>query len=190
MRRLLDALAELSERLRAASTEREESLERQRARAAGDLHDGLGSLLTGVKLHLELLGSVLSGAAASMPGDARSPASRVVRLGERVDVAVGLVAALGWLAEDFQLCADVAYELRVDDPLQRPAAVERSVMQKLFCLTQEALAQVARHAAARQVRIDGQALHLSIRDDGVGFDPHSAPCTGRDGRLGMGELFA
>jgi len=63
-------------------------------------------------------------------------------------------------------------------------AVPAQVEQALFRLTQEALANVAKHSAAERVEIEiactGNILTVEVADDGRGFDPESAP------RRGMG----
>jgi two-component system sensor histidine kinase UhpB len=64
-----------------------------------------------------------------------------------------------------------------------------------FRMAQEALTNVARHAAARHVWIQlsqtGHALELVVRDDGVGFDvvatQEQAARRGSLGLLGMAE---
>ena len=54
-----------------------------------------------------------------------------------------------------------------------PTAVARTI----FLSTQEALANIARHARATQVNVTvekvGTAVHLTIRDNGKGFDTSS-----------------
>jgi signal transduction histidine kinase len=49
----------------------------------------------------------------------------------------------------------------------------------LYRLLQEALTNVVKHAHARHVRVmvqyDAEAIHLSIADDGCGFDPQEVP---------------
>lgn len=60
---------------------------------------------------------------------------------------------------------------------------------QLVRVCQGALANVRRHAAARQVTValllEGEAIVLSIADDGVGFDPAGA---GDDERLGLTSM--
>ncbi len=58
-----------------------------------------------------------------------------------------------------------------------------SMQEAVFRIVQEAFANIARHARARvvncRVTCDDEALHVTIDDDGQGFDPHSV-------RQGMG----
>ena len=58
----------------------------------------------------------------------------------------------------------------------------------LYRVTQEALTNVARHAQASHVDVQldlGEAVCISIRDNGIGFDP--ATVKKRLGLLGMQE---
>jgi signal transduction histidine kinase len=63
----------------------------------------------------------------------------------------------------------------VADPVEQrlPAVLETTC----FRVTQEAVTNVVRHAAARQIRVElrrqGDMLRLAIQDDGVGFDVRS-----------------
>jgi signal transduction histidine kinase len=83
----------------------------------------------------------------------------------------GIVAALEWLAAEFDRNGRTVCQLRVQD--------ENIVMSEdhavvLFRLVQEALTNVARHSAATEVIITLErtpgAYVLEVRDDGQGFD--------------------
>ena len=60
-----------------------------------------------------------------------------------------------------------------------------SIEQVLYRIAQEALHNIVKHAAARQVRVeltrDGGGVRLCVVDDGKGFDPAGVP----DGHLGL-----
>jgi PAS domain S-box-containing protein len=60
----------------------------------------------------------------------------------------------------------------------------------LYRIAQEALHNIVKHAAARQVRLDlapvGDGIRLRIEDDGRGFDPAAVP----DGHLGIAGMRA
>jgi len=60
-----------------------------------------------------------------------------------------------------------------------------------YRIAQEALSNVVRHAGAShavvEVALVGRELRISVRDDGRGFDPSSAPGGGHLGLLGMRE---
>jgi signal transduction histidine kinase len=59
-----------------------------------------------------------------------------------------------------------------------PSPVPNDISLCLFRIAQEALRNAIKHSGAEdfQVRLSGTpgAVHLSVRDDGVGFDPKTA----------------
>ncbi len=67
-----------------------------------------------------------------------------------------------------------------------PLAVEEA----LYRIAQEALHNVVKHAAARQVRVEvgpsRDGIRLRIEDDGKGFDPYLVPA----GHLGLAGMEA
>jgi signal transduction histidine kinase len=78
--------------------------------------------------------------------------------------------------------------LRLGDPDALPDDVQTAI----YRVTQEALANVGRHAGATVVEVDLEADHgcvgLRVRDDGSGFDPGAVTRAGVDGpggRLGL-----
>lgn len=68
---------------------------------------------------------------------------------------------------------ELAIELGHGPPERHSTEVETA----LYRITQEALTNARKHGGARRVFIDIHAydhyLHLAVRDDGVGFDPHT-----------------
>jgi two-component system sensor histidine kinase UhpB len=105
---------------------------------------------------------------------------------------LGLEATLRWLAEQHQ--QRTACEVQVVGHLSgTPLAPGLAIA--CFRVAQEALTNVARHAAARHVWIElsqsERVLELVIRDDGVGFEVAStqeqAATRGSLGLLGMRE---
>lgn len=93
-------------------------------------------------------------------------------------IRVGLVPALRSLAarfdEQFSVTLDVDPAVTaLDDPADNKIAEELRLT--AYRAAEEALANVARHAAARRavlgLRLDGERLRLWIEDDGRGFDP-------------------
>ena len=97
-------------------------------------------------------------------------------------VEIPLPDLLTQLVEGVQVRASVAIDLRVDGDCELPPNVKIA----FFHVAQEALNNVAKHAAASRVEIalscgdEGQRASLAIRDDGVGFDvEHVTPrCLG------------
>jgi signal transduction histidine kinase len=107
---------------------------------------------------------------------------------------LGLVTALHWYVDRYAKRTGLAAKVMVDlrDPNER---FSRELETACFRIAQEALTNVVRHARARSVRLrlvkENKLLCLSIKDDGVGFDPAAlqrrAPRAATLGLLGMRE---
>lgn len=159
--------------------------EAERQRIAVDLHDGLGPLLTLVKLELQH--------AARLLGDSRGPASEagaalqratrnVARAFEELRRTVmdlrpsmlddlGILPTLAWLVREFeQSGADVDIEA---DLIVEEHEIPAELRIVIFRVCQEALNNVVRHARARRASLlmakAGPMLHLQVEDDGAGF---------------------
>jgi len=85
---------------------------------------------------------------------------------------VGLVEALRQRLEAVELHTGIQAHLVVDRPLHLPAVVEEG----LYRICQEALNNTLKHALATEVTVQlfcaERAVHLSVEDNGVGFDVH------------------
>lgn len=168
--------------------------EDERSRLARELHDELGALLTAAKLDTARLKSRL---AAHQP----EALERLQHLTETLNGGIalkrriiedlrpsslsnlGLVAALEILLREFGERSELKMHSTLEDvplPPSRQLTVYR--------LVQEALTNIAKYARARNVTVRLAALDetravVSVRDDGVGFDPKAATST--HGLLGM-----
>jgi two-component system sensor histidine kinase UhpB len=189
------ALRESADRLQHLSRRLLEVQESERRHLARELHDEFGQVLATITLQLH--------AARGLAGEAALPrldecTTLLQQAGEQVRSlafelrptmleTLGLDATLRWLAEQHQ--QRTGCEVRVVGHLSgTPLSPEMAVA--CFRVSQEALTNVARHAAARHVQIElnqsESVLDLVVRDDGVGFD--AAPAqeqAARRGRLGM-----
>jgi signal transduction histidine kinase len=155
-----------------------ESLDEQAKRIAQTLHDEAGQLLTCAYVALAEAARDLPPAARERLRKVRTHLDRIEdhlrclahEIRPRILDDVGLVAALGFLAESVERRRGIS--ISVEAALQRrlPAMVETTV----YRLAQEALTNVSKHAGAVHVtiRLDHQprTLCCTIADDGVGFD--------------------
>lgn len=171
--------------------------EDERTSIARELHDELGQALTALRIdvgwlrkHCAPLGSAVveRADAAHALVDNTVHALRRISEGLRpgmLDV-LGLCAALEHLAGQFGERSGIACHFSADR--DEYALPDKGAI-TAFRVVQEALTNVARHAAARRVDIDlsaaGERLRISVRDDGCGFDAES-PRQGF-GLLGMRE---
>jgi PAS domain S-box-containing protein len=102
---------------------------------------------------------------------------------------LGLVPALRWYAESRLSPKDVRVEIKeVSRPRRMPAEVETA----LFRVVQEAINNVARHAAARNLRIEleftDQSVKVEVEDDGIGFDIGSSQMISPEDGRGLGLM--
>jgi two-component system sensor histidine kinase UhpB len=170
-----------------------EAQEKERGAIARELHDDFGQLLTAVRLTLE------SGRAAEAIGQVDEALARIRNL------ALSLrPAALDDLGLHESLRSFVARQsgrAGFDVGLVFGGATARlpePIETACFRLVQEALTNVARHAAARNVHIRLEAsdsvAELSIVDDGRGFDVAAARARAAAGQslglIGMEERVA
>ena len=180
-----------------------EAQEDERRRIARELHDQIGQVLTAVKMNLHAVRRVCHTKEATVHIkdniEAVDEALRLVR-DLSVDLRppllddLGLVTALHWYVDRYARRTEVSAEvlIEVKDPNER---FSRDVETACFRIAQEALTNIARHAHANRVwlrlRKKQNTLILTIKDDGVGFDPRSlrrrAPRTATLGLLGMQE---
>jgi signal transduction histidine kinase len=157
--------------------------EDERRRIARELHDQAGQSLTAVKIELDLEGrreaSEMVGRALAQVRDL----SNLLRPAVLDDL--GLLPALRGLIDDFARRTRVEAALEIREPLG-PFTPDLQVV--LYRVVQEALTNVARHAAAERVRVrlraeNGQ-VHLAVEDDGRGVAGEPVPHLGL---LGMRE---
>ncbi|CCH02328.1 histidine kinase [Fibrella aestuarina BUZ 2] len=157
-----------------------EGQEDERRRFARELHDGIGQMLTGLKLHAEKLKStaVLDDKQRSRFADLCELIYDIIQTTRQVSYNLmpstlsdfGLGASLHLLVE--QTSRSVSSQLVYEGPRdgQRlPPAVEIG----LYRIAQEALNNAIKHADAPQIRIQLQQtprqVVLSVQDTGKGF---------------------
>lgn len=161
----------------------------ERNRLARDLHDSIKQQIFAIRIGAataeERWESDPAGARAALGHVQRSAHEALVemdallqQLRPRALAGVGLAEALREQCEalGYRTGAEVTLEASPALPDERlpPGAQET-----LFRMAQEALANVARHARARAVRVDlgvqGETVRLRVQDEGQGFDAAAAP---------------
>ena len=176
----ITALKEAQEQLRQLSGRIVEGEERERAAIARELHDELGQMLTalrmdGVWLQRRLAegdpdaGQRAAEMCATIDATIDDVRRMVMRLRPGVLDDLGLVAAVEWVAGEFERRTGVACTFRhhAVPPVGGAAATAT------YRIAQETLTNVARHAGASQVEVglagNGEELVLTVHDDGRGF---------------------
>jgi signal transduction histidine kinase/streptogramin lyase len=157
---------------------------KERNRIAREIHDTLAQSLAAIGLHLTAVQHDRSAATrerqlekarglveASLSEARRSVWDLHPQYLDRSDLIAGLTRMAGDLGEHANVCIDV----RTSGLVRR---MSTEVERNLFRIAQEAVANAIRHASARQIRIelrfDLDSAHLTVVDDGRGFDPASS----------------
>lgn len=155
--------------------------EQERAYLARELHDELGSLLTGAKLDVACLQAQLGGQSAEVDQHLRHLAdtlNRGIALKSSIVEGLcpstlshfGLVAALEILAREFTASSSIP----IDTDL-RPVTLDEATQLAVYRLVQEALTNMGKYAGASRAGIvlrkrGSDAVLVAVCDDGVGFD--------------------
>ena len=195
----ITALRASRERLRALSARVLSIQEEERTRLARELHDGIGQLLTAVKIDASrLLRDITRGAkppqrvTEGLLPLIDSTAESVVRLVSELRPTrigeMGLVAAMEKKLAEFRRRTDIAYELRT---FPEPLRVKDEVATAVFRVLEEALTNVARHSGATLVSVDVEQLadeiRLELRDNGRGIRDADRLAPDAYGLIGMQE---
>jgi PAS domain S-box-containing protein len=191
------------ERLQILSRSLLQKMEAERHMIARELHDEIGQALTAVKLNLQSLKRQCRDRAAvsAFPEsigiiDKALEQVRSLSLNLRPSVLddLGLVPAIRWLVDHMGRSAKLQIELTYDTVPRLPVEIETAC----FRIAQESITNAIRHAKAKNIvmglHADDEALHLSVRDNGIGFDTTWAQTQavhgGSIGLLGMQERAA
>ncbi|MDP1956150.1 MAG: PAS domain-containing sensor histidine kinase [Polaromonas sp.] len=164
--------------------------EEEKTRVARELHDELAQSLTALKMDTMWLRDQAGGA----PLAAHAKLTEMLAMLDHTIAAtrriaadlrplllddLGLVPAIEWLVHTFQQRTAVACALSADEEL----ALHEPYATAVFRIVQEALANVAKHACASEVKVSIErvpgGVSLAVRDNGHGFvadaprQPHS-----------------
>ncbi|MBC7950037.1 MAG: PAS domain S-box protein [Chitinophagaceae bacterium] len=161
--------------------------EEERTHIAREIHDELGQQLTVLKMDVAWLSKRI---------ESQSPAvkEKMVELLAMIDTTVktvrrisselrpsllddlGLIPAMEWHLEEFEKRSGILKEF-TGPPKEIQLSDEIKI--GLFRIFQESLTNVARHAQAKNVKINleknDKKVILTIKDDGLGFDEVNAP---------------
>lgn len=182
---------------RLAEVEQAHALERERTRIARDLHDEVGAGLTEIAMQNFWVHRELQEAAAPATLDrvekARQSAVDLVRSVDAIVWAVNpandtldrFVPYLTHSVEQFLEAADV--RSRIDAPDQvPPIPLAGAARHSLFRVVREAVNNAVKHASpsvvSLSVQLEAGRLAITIRDDGLGFEPERVPAAGDPGQ--------
>ena len=158
----------------------QDSIEKERAAIAREIHDDIGGALTAIRFDLAWIerhakeeGVVRHAQAATLMLQHALGASQRIMMDLRPPVLdQGLAAAVEWLARDFEqrtgIHAALSFQLR-------QAELPMQIQLTAYRTAQEALTNISKHAAASKVNLelsDGEGmLTLEVNDDGQGMAP-------------------
>jgi signal transduction histidine kinase len=167
--------------------------EDERRRIAGELHDGVGQMLTALTLGLDV-------AAQERRADLMRPRVRAARrladqaLAETRDLSHRMrptrIEERGLLAAVRDLVSQSGFRIELAASPQDPAAwrVHPTAMVEVFRIIQEALANAAHHSGAPAAEISlarrGARIVVDVADLGRGFDPAQV----RDSGIGLAGM--
>jgi len=193
-------------RRRIVELEREQERQRDRARIARDIHDGLGAGLA----QMAMLSDIMR---RSSTGEPQASVGSTPQLDEALEEmfrsAQGLTRAVDeivwavnpandtlqrlftFLAHDVEELArtgDLELSIQVEDDVP-DVGLPSTVRHHLCMLVREAVANVLKHARATTLDVSlkchGNAIDISIADDGSGFAPMAPARDGHDGLANM-----
>ncbi len=178
--RLFEQVTVDRQRLKDLSSQLLETQETERRVLAHELHDEIGQALTAVKLSLRrlerlvdpaLAGALLDDCVAITDNALQQVRNLSLDLRPSMLDDLGLVPALRWYVGRHAERTGLTERFTCDADLSQLSA---QIKTACFRIVQEALTNVARHAQAQTVRIalvvSAQRLHLTIQDDGIGFN--------------------
>ena len=170
--------------------------ERERRSIATDLHDQIGQTLSVIKMRCFTLGDDLSSPDHVRQIDEikelvkqtiQDTRSLTFDLSPPVLYELGLVAAIDWLAEEFQLKHNLKCTVESD---KKPKPLNQDMEIVLFRSVRELLVNIVKHAQANKVkitiRVNKNNLRIRVSDDGIGFSPATkATRTYKDQQFGL-----
>ncbi|UCC21533.1 MAG: PAS domain S-box protein [Planctomycetota bacterium] len=190
-------LLEHEAQLKSLASELSLAEERERRRLAVAVHDRISQSLgiskirldelrksTSSKKVVEVLNEVCNSLGQTI-GDTRS---LTFELGSPVLYELGFEKAVaGWLARQIEKKQRIATEFE-DDGQDKP--LDDDVRVLLFRNVRELLINVVKHAQAHKVKVSilrvNRQIHVTVEDDGVGFDPEKAvEMAGETGGFGL-----
>jgi signal transduction histidine kinase len=192
-----ERLRESEDKLRRLAAHLISVREEERAHIAREIHDELGQVLTGIKMEVGWLAKRLKEPALLEKTDSMSKlidstiqTVRKIATGLRPEMLddMGLIAAVGWQAKDFQKRTGIRCRPKLPP---EGTKLDLDISTTAFRIFQEILTNVARHSRATRVDIEltvtEELLKLEVADNGVGIA--SSDLNGRKslGLLGMQE---
>jgi len=195
----LERSSEDAEReLRRLSRQLVQTQEDERRSLSRELHDEIGQVLTALRMELRSVQELrtapeteftehLEGAKRLAEQSLRALRDMAMGLRPSMLDDLGLGSAVQWQARQFAKHSGIPVNVEIEGV---PAGLPEPYRTCVYRVVQEALTNCARHAKAKRIDvcIEGsrEGLAVSVKDDGVGFDPTKVRGRGL-GLIGMQE---
>ena len=184
------------EKLQSLASELSLVEERERRSIATDLHDQIGQTLSVIKMRCFELGQDLKDPyLIQQVNEIKELVKQTIwdtrsltfELSPPVLYELGLVAAIDWLAEQFQLKHNLKCSVEAD---KKPKPLSQDIEIVLFRSVRELLVNIVKHARAKRVkitiRVNKKNLRIRVADDGIGFSPETKGAKNyRDQQFGL-----
>jgi signal transduction histidine kinase len=175
--------------------------ELERKRIAREIHDDLGQNLLALRIETELLATRTKGSHNILHKRARATLLQIDTTIKSVRQIIndlrptvldlGLSAAVEWQVNQFQRRTGIRCEIHDD---YGDIALPDHCATAFFRILQESLTNIVRHANATSVtvelRLNGDWLSLTVKDNGVGLPPGGHNKFGSFGLVGIEERIA
>lgn len=184
--------------LRRLSGQLRTAQEQERRYLSRELHDQVGQMLTALRMELASIARMHADAGSDFSARiarAKGTVEQTLRIVRNIAMLLrpsmlddlGLTPALAWHIKEFSRSTSMEIRSEIDPAADTLPDPQRTC---LYRVVQEALTNCARHSGAKHidisVKVSGDEVLASIRDDGRGF-AKSAVKTGGLGLLGMEE---
>ena len=177
-KRMEKRLGDYQSKLRLLTLELSKNAERERARIAADLHDGVLQLVVAGQLKLKTL-QRKGGIENPLIADLRALFGQMAHdlhtltfdLSPPTLRKLGLVPGLEWLGEQMEDLHGLAVELTAEGDCE---GIDPDMRALAFRCIRELLINVARHADTNRARVflrcEDRNLEVEVEDEGLGFD--------------------
>ncbi len=152
-----------------------EGQEHERQRITQELHDGVGQLLTAIRIRIEMLDDNLA-----LKHDLKTQINETIAEIKRISYNVmphalvdyGLEAAFKGLCDNIKKYSPLTIDFRYVKEVERKLSFDISIA--VFRIVQEGLNNIINHAKASHVNLHilekDDSIYVIIEDNGVGFD--------------------
>lgn len=197
-----EELRKSNEQLRDLYRRLQSAREEERTRIAREIHDEFGQTLTALKIDLAWIKkrllkeqTAVDQKIESMSKTIGMAMNSIKKLSSDLRPGIlddfGLVAAIEWQAEEFELRTGKKCELVLDFD---SSEINENISTAVFRILQETLTNIMRHAGANNVKLkleeENGELVFTIHDDGKGMDKGEMSPPRSFGLLGIRERAA